>query len=156
MKGIIIVRDFIIFLSELGILLLSILFITTAGAAMGEFVFNFDSRLASETLFGFHTAADMAPSYEASFIMASNPYTMKISKDGNDNFIFINSTRELFNLAHTAQVKILPPRKLFLVNSGPNEIILIEKKMDEKHNWLIGVKKTDGKTVTLVNEQEVK
>ncbi len=156
MKGIIIVRDFIIFLSELGILLLSILFITTAGAAMGEFVFNFDSRLTSETLFGFHTAADMAPNFEASFIMASNPYTLKIVKDGDNNFIFIDSTREIFNLAKTAQIKMLPPRKLFLVHSDTNEIIPMEKKMDEAHNWLVGVKKTGNKIVTLANEQAVK
>src|SRR3989338_685829 len=89
-KGIIIVRDFIIFLAELGILLLSILFIVTAGAAMGEFVFNFDSRLASETLFGFHAAADMTGNnFEASFVMPPNPYKIKIGEDSGNNYIFI-------------------------------------------------------------------
>lgn len=156
MKGIIIVRDFIIFIGELGILLLSILFIVTAGAAMGEFVFNFDARLASETLFGFNAAAGMTGNnFEASFVMPANPYRIKVGKDGENNFIFIDSTREIFNLAKTAQIKIQPPRKLFLINSAGNEINPIDTKMDEKHNWKIGLKKTSSEIITSV-EQQVK
>lgn len=154
MKGIIIVRDFIIFIAELGILLLSILFIVNAGAAMGEFVFNFDSRLASETLFGFNAAAGMTGNnFEASFVMPSNPYRIKIGKDGENNFIFIDSTREIFNLANTAQIKIQPPRKLFLINSAGNEITPIDKKMDEKHNWKIVLKKTNNDITTSADQQ---
>ncbi|MBI1972151.1 MAG: hypothetical protein HYS53_02520 [Candidatus Aenigmarchaeota archaeon] len=155
-KGIIIVRDFIIFLGELGILLMSILFIVTAGAAMGEFVFNFDARLASETLFGFHAAAAMTGNnFAASFVMPPNPYRIKIDKDGENYFMFIDSTREIFNLANTAVVKIQPPRKLFLVHSTDNEINVLDAKMDEKHNWKAGVEKTGAEITTLV-EQQVK
>ncbi|MBI3413675.1 MAG: hypothetical protein HY051_06400 [Candidatus Aenigmarchaeota archaeon] len=150
MKGIIITRDFMIFLGELGILLLSILFIVNAGAAMGEFVFNFDSRLASETLFGFHAAADMAPKFEASFVMPPNPYKIKIAEENGNNYVLIESTREIFRLADKATVKTQPARKLFLIHYPGNKIIPTDVKMDEKRNWLIEVKKinTDISTIT--------
>jgi len=156
MKGIIIVRDFMIFLAELGILLLSILFIVNAGAAMGEFVFNFDSRLASETLFGFHAAADMSPNFEASFVMPPNPYKIKIAEENGNNYVFIDSTREIFRLADKATVKMQPPRKIFLIHYPDNKIIPVDTKMDEKRNWLLGVKKINKDITTSVSQSEVR
>ncbi len=157
MKGIIIVRDFMIFLAELGILLLSILFIVTAGAAMGEFVFNFDSRLASETLFGFHAAADMTGNnFDASFVMPSNPYKIKIGEDNGNHYIFIDSARELFRLEKVAAIEVQPPRKLFMVHYTSNVIIPIDTKMDEKHSWLVAVKKVNNGITTSVSQSEVK
>ncbi|MBI4176843.1 MAG: hypothetical protein HY516_00590 [Candidatus Aenigmarchaeota archaeon] len=154
MKGIIIVRDFMVFLSELAVLLLSLYFIITAGASMGDLVFSFDSRLAAETVFGLAAAADMAPGFEASFMMQPNPYKISIDKDGNSNFISMDSTREKFRVQEGATVKIQPKQKLYLITASGNSVKPLDSeaaapaggKMSESTSWLITVKKTGKET----------
>lgn len=152
LKGQIIVRDFMVFLSELAILLLSVYFILTAGAEMGEFVFNFDSRLASETIFGFEVAAEMSGGdFEASFTIPPNPYSLTIGDDDGNYFVFIESSRELFRAPGATTISFQDPKKLFFIHTEGNNIIPLDGKIDapvggkmsERDNWKVSVKKID-------------
>ena len=160
MKGIIIVRDFMIFLSELAVLLLSMYFIITAGASMGDLVFNFDSRLASETIFGFEAVADMAGNnFEASFTMPPNPYKINIGKDGASNFVLMDSTREKFHVDEGPTVKLQKQQKLYLISTTGNSVKTLNGeiaapaggKMSESTGWLVTVKKTGNEVRVFAN-----
>ncbi len=154
-KGIVIVRDFMIFLAELGVLLLSMLFLLTAGASMADRVFNFDSRLAAETIFGFEAAANMANiDFDASFTMPPNPYSISVGDDSGSHFVIIYSSREKFvssgDSGIKTTVKFQNPQKYYLIHTNGINIIPLDSetaaptggKMSESSSWRVSVKKS--------------
>ncbi|MFH0890211.1 MAG: hypothetical protein V1836_03680 [Candidatus Aenigmatarchaeota archaeon] len=152
MKGIVIVRDFLIFIAELAVLLFSLVFITQAGSQMGDFVFNFDSRVASETIFGFEAAADMSGgNFEAGFTMPANPYKLSIGTDNGNYFVLIDSSRETFHAPGGVTIKFQKPRKLFLIHTIGNNLAVLDGeiaapaggKMSESQNWRVDVKRVN-------------
>lgn len=152
MKGVVIVRDFLIFIAELAILLFSLLFITTAGAQMGDFVFNFDSRVAAETIFGFQTAAEMSGGdFNAGFVMSENPYKLYIGKDSENYYVMIDSTRKTYHSPGGVTVNIQGPRKIYLIHESDVNLATLDGdvaapaggKMSESQNWRVDVKRVN-------------
>ncbi len=155
MRGIVIVRDFMVFLAELGVLLLSMLFILTAGTSMADRVFNFDSRLAAETIFGFEAAANMvAGDFEASFTMPPNPYAISVGDDSGSSFVVVGSSREKFvssgDSGIKSTIKIQKPQKYYLIRTTGMNVVPLDSEMDapaggklsESASWRISVRKT--------------
>ncbi len=155
MRGIVIVRDFMIFLAELGVLLLSMLFLLTAGASMADRVFNFDSRLAAETIFGFTAAANMAGGdFDASFTMPPNPYSISVGDDSGSHFVIVDSSREKFvssgDSGIKSTIKIQKPQKYYIIHTNGVNIIPLDGetaapsggRMGESSSWRVSVKKT--------------
>ncbi|MFH1105952.1 MAG: hypothetical protein V1731_01945 [Candidatus Aenigmatarchaeota archaeon] len=141
MKGSILARDFLIYIMELAIVLFSLYFIATAGAAFGEYVFSFDERVLQDTLFSMQAAAQIAQgNFESRILVSPNPYTLKVGKDGDNYYVDVVSSLGIFRDTKVTQ-KVLPVDKTYLVSLPGNNINAYEGEFSEEKDTSVWVTK---------------
>ncbi len=144
MRGSILARDFLIFIMELAIVMFSLYFIATAGAAFGDYVFSFDERVIQDTLFSVQSAAQISQrNFESRILVSPNPYALKVGKDGNNYYVDVVSSLRVFRDTKVTQ-KVLPVIKTYLVSMEGNKINEYEADFNEKKDTSILVGKRIG------------
>lgn len=144
MKGSILTRDFLIFIMELAIVMFSLYFIATAGAAFGDYVFSFDERVIQDTLFSVQAAAQISQrNFESRILVSPNPYALKVGRDGSNYYADVVSSLRVFRDTKVTQ-KVLPVGKTYLVSMEGNKINEYSSDFDEKKDTSVWVSKRIG------------